>query len=32
MGQWYQPMAIRKAVSGVLQGPVPYMWNIEKKG
>ncbi|MCS6779076.1 MAG: ABC transporter substrate-binding protein [Geminicoccaceae bacterium] len=32
MGQWYQPMAIRKAVSGVLEGPVPYMWNIEKKG
>lgn len=32
MGQWYQPMAIRKTVSGVLTGPVPYMWNIEKKG
>lgn len=32
MGQWYQPMAIRKGVSGVLEGPVPYMWNIEKKG
>lgn len=32
MGQWYQPMAIRKTISGVLQGPVPYMWNIEKKG
>ena len=33
MGQWYQPMAIRKdRVSGVLQGPVPYFWNVEKKG
>lgn len=32
MGQWYQPMAIRKTISGVLKGPVPYMWNIEKKG
>jgi peptide/nickel transport system substrate-binding protein len=32
MGQWYQPMAIRKTVTGVLEGPVPYMWNIEKKG
>lgn len=32
MGQWYQPMAIRKTISGVLEGPVPYMWNIEKKG
>jgi len=32
MGQWYQPMAIRKTIAGVLEGPVPYMWNIEKKG
>jgi peptide/nickel transport system substrate-binding protein len=32
MGQWYQPMAIRKTIAGVLKGPVPYMWNIEKKG
>lgn len=32
MGQWYQPMAIRKTIAGVLKGPAPYMWNIEKKG
>ena len=32
MGQWYQPMAFRTSVTGVLEGPAPYFWNIEKKG
>jgi peptide/nickel transport system substrate-binding protein len=32
LGQWYQPMLFRDVVTGVLQGPVPYFWNIEKKG
>jgi peptide/nickel transport system substrate-binding protein len=32
MGQWYQPMAVRKSLSGILQGPAPYFWNIEKQG
>jgi peptide/nickel transport system substrate-binding protein len=32
MGQWYQPMAFRNSVSGVLQGPAPYFWHLEKEG
>ena len=32
MGQWFQASAWRKSVSGVLPGPAPYFWNIEKKG
>jgi peptide/nickel transport system substrate-binding protein len=32
-GQWYSPVAFRKdAVSGVVGGPVPVFWNIQKKG
>ncbi len=31
LGQWYQPMATRNSLSGILQGPAPYFWNIEKK-
>jgi peptide/nickel transport system substrate-binding protein len=30
MGQWYQPTAHRDTISGMLQGPAPYLWNIEK--
>jgi peptide/nickel transport system substrate-binding protein len=32
LGQWYQPMAHRRNVTGVLQGPATYLWNIEKAG
>ena len=28
LGQWYQPIAARKSVSGVLTAPVPVFWNI----
>lgn len=31
-GQWYRPIAYRgDRLSGVLDGPVSYFWNIEKK-
>ena len=30
-GQFYQPMAYRSNLSGVLSVGVPVMWNIEKK-
>jgi peptide/nickel transport system substrate-binding protein len=28
LGQWYQPIAARKTVSGVLSAPVPVFWNV----
>jgi peptide/nickel transport system substrate-binding protein len=31
MGQWYQPVALRKNVTGTLESPVTIFWNIEKK-
>ena len=30
-GQWYQPVAFRANLEGVLNSPVPFFWNIEKK-
>jgi peptide/nickel transport system substrate-binding protein len=30
LGQWYQPMAYRDTVSGVVHSPVPLFWNISK--
>ncbi|MGI9410135.1 MAG: ABC transporter substrate-binding protein [Hyphomicrobiaceae bacterium] len=30
-GQWFQPMAWRSNLSGVVVSPVPFFWNIEKK-
>ena len=30
-GQYAQPYAFRKNVSGVMPGPVPVFWNMEKK-
>lgn len=30
-GQWFQPMAWRSNLSGVLSSPVPFFWNIDKK-
>jgi peptide/nickel transport system substrate-binding protein len=32
LGQWYQPVAHRKTVTGVLPGPAPYFWNLKKEG
>jgi peptide/nickel transport system substrate-binding protein len=32
LGQWYQPAAVRKNVSGMMVAPVTVFWNIEKKG
>ena len=32
MGQWYQPYAYRGNISGVIDGPAPFLWNIEKGG
>ena len=29
-GQWFQPVAWRTELSGVLVSPVPFFWNIEK--
>ena len=31
LGQMQFPAAYRKSLSGVLEGPVPVFWNIEKK-
>ena len=31
LGQWYQPIAARKSVTGILTAPVPVFWNVEKK-
>ncbi|MGE0723236.1 MAG: ABC transporter substrate-binding protein [Alphaproteobacteria bacterium] len=32
VGQWYSAMAVRKdRLSGVLNGPAPFFWNIAKK-
>ncbi len=30
-GQWFQPVAWRKELSGVLVSPVPFFWNIDKR-
>jgi peptide/nickel transport system substrate-binding protein len=29
LGQWYQPIAARKEVAGILTAPVPVFWNIQ---
>ncbi|MEZ5823576.1 MAG: ABC transporter substrate-binding protein [Geminicoccaceae bacterium] len=31
-GQYFVPMAYRKNISGILKGPVPYLWNVAKGG
>jgi peptide/nickel transport system substrate-binding protein len=31
-GQWFQPMAWRKGLEGVLVSPVPFFWNIDLPG
>ena len=30
VGQWYQPIAIRDNVTGMLEGPAPVFWNVSK--
>src|SRR5215467_4153845 len=32
LGQWYQPVAVRKNVEGMIEAPVSVFWNVEKKG
>jgi len=31
LGQYFQPVAYRKNVTGVLDAPLPAYWNIDKK-
>jgi peptide/nickel transport system substrate-binding protein len=31
LGQWYQPIATRKTVTGIMTAPVPVFWNLEKR-
>jgi peptide/nickel transport system substrate-binding protein len=31
LGQWYQPIAVRTSIDGVLTAPVPVFWNVEKR-
>src|SRR5690606_9940003 len=31
LGQWYQPMAHRDNVSGLIVAPAQVFWNVEKK-
>jgi peptide/nickel transport system substrate-binding protein len=31
IGQYFQPIAFRKNVTGVLDAPLPVYWNIDKK-
>jgi peptide/nickel transport system substrate-binding protein len=31
LGQWSQPMAVRRNVDGIVAAPVTVLWNIEKK-
>jgi peptide/nickel transport system substrate-binding protein len=31
LGEWYQPMAWRKEISGVVTSPVPVFWNVTKE-
>jgi peptide/nickel transport system substrate-binding protein len=30
VGQWYQPIAHRDNVAGLLHGPAPFFWNVSK--
>ena len=31
LGQWYQPIAARTNIAGIMTAPAPVFWNIEKK-
>jgi peptide/nickel transport system substrate-binding protein len=30
LGQWYQPIAARKNITGILTSPAPVFWNVSK--
>jgi peptide/nickel transport system substrate-binding protein len=30
LGQWYQPIAVRKNVDGAMVAPVTVFWNVKK--
>jgi peptide/nickel transport system substrate-binding protein len=30
VGQWYQPFAMRKNITGIISAPVTIFWNVEK--
>jgi peptide/nickel transport system substrate-binding protein len=32
LGQWYQPLAVRKSIDNVVVAPVPVFWNLTKTG
>ena len=31
LGQYLQPLARRKGVTGNIEAPIPVFWNVEKK-
>jgi peptide/nickel transport system substrate-binding protein len=31
LGQFYQPVAVRKGIDGIPTAPVPVFWNVSKK-
>ena len=31
LGLWYQPVAVRKNVQGMMEAPVTVFWNVEIK-
>jgi peptide/nickel transport system substrate-binding protein len=31
LGQWYQPVAHRTNITGILEAPAVVLWNVEKK-
>jgi peptide/nickel transport system substrate-binding protein len=31
-GQFFTPMAYRRSLSGIIPGPIPFFWNVEKAG
>jgi peptide/nickel transport system substrate-binding protein len=31
LGQWYQPVAVRKNIQGMMEAPVTVFWNVEIK-
>ena len=31
LGQWTQPMAVRRNIDGIVSAPVTVLWNVEKK-
>ena len=29
-GQFFMPMAYRRSLTGIIPGPIPFFWNVEK--